>query len=118
MSVQLTVADQLRGDTWKGRRIQYQINGTPRNLTNVTIRIEFRKKKKTGELLKAVTQGAGITIEDQTTNPGWFSIDKFIVDFPVGVVYFDIQFTENGDVDTPIWAEWNITQDITQPPVA
>lgn len=115
MAAELKMKPQLRGDTFKGRRFQYLINGVAQDLSNYKIRVEFRKQKKTGELQLAIEQGDGITIEDQVANLGWFRIDKFLCELPVGNIYFDIQLTDPyDDVETPIWAVWEITQDITQ----
>lgn len=102
---------QRRGDTVKQKKFEVIKNGAARDLTNVAIKVEFKIGKKTGFIHKTISVGNGITITDALA--GKFAWNKFIADFPVGDIYFDIQFTENGDVDT--WGEgvWKITQDTT-----
>lgn len=103
--------EQLRGDTFPGVSFTVSVNGSPKNLTNTEIKIEFRFKVKRGKLIKTLTVGSGITKLDAVN--GVFCIDSFVVDFEEGVYYYDIQFKDGAVIKTYIGGIWVIDQDVT-----
>jgi hypothetical protein len=108
---QYNIPNQKQGDTFKGREFEVIINGSPKNLTNTAIRIDFRKDKKTGEVQKSLAVSTGITKTDALA--GKFKIDAFLMDFPVGTYYYDVEFNDSGVITTYFEGSWTITQDVT-----
>lgn len=108
---QYNLPDQTQGDTFKGLEFEVIINAAPKNLTNTAIRIDFRKDKKTGEIQKSLAVGTGITKTDAPA--GKFKIDEFVMDWPVGKYYYDVEFNDSGVIKTYFEGSWTITQDVT-----
>ena len=82
------------------------------NLTDITITAQIRELTKTGRLLKNLSEGSGITVTSAAS--GNFRIDAFVIDFPVGTHYYDIQFVDDsGNTYTYIYGTITITQDVT-----
>ena len=112
MASEYTFPAQYRGDTHDGTTFTVNVNGSPYDLTNVTITAKFRKDSKTGPELLSVTNGAGITVSNAAG--GIFDLDPFIVDFPPGTHYYDIQFVQaDGVVKTYIKGTMTVEQDVT-----
>ena len=105
------IPNQLHGDTFDGAQFEVKINNVAKNLTSTAIKIDFKKKKKTGELVKTISVGSGITKVDAAN--GIFKIDPFVADMPIGIYYYDIQFTDGAVIKTYIEGTWEITQDTT-----
>lgn len=106
------IPEHLKGDTWDGRVIQVIINGLPKDLTNTVIKIDFRWQKKTGTLVKSITNGSGIVITDALQ--GIFTIEPVQADFEAGTYYYDVQFNDGGLIKTYMGGEWPINQDTTK----
>jgi len=108
------IADHYKGDTFDG--VQFTIlnssDSLPINLTDCTIKIQFRKNTNNGNIVKEITQVDGITITDAVN--GVFKIDPFLINWDEGNYYYDIQitFTDNA-VRTYIKGTLAIIQDIT-----
>jgi len=106
------IKKQVFGDTFNGVQFTYQLNNAPIDLTAATIKIQVRKESKTGEVVKTLETGSGITITDATN--GVFSIDSFVIDIPVGINYYDIQLTTGATVKTYVEGIFEVLQDVTQ----
>ena len=103
---------QYRGDTHDGTSFTVNVNAAPYDLTNVTITAKFKKDSKTGPELLSLSEGNGITVTNAAS--GQFQIDAFIVDFPPGTHYYDIQFVQSdGVVKTYIKGTMPVEQDVT-----
>lgn len=112
--VNLTPLPQVRGDSFDGKAFQVIINGVPKNITDTEILIQFKKGGRDGDIYKEITAGAGITKTDSVN--GRFKIDAFIVDLPVGSIYWDCQLKDAGPpvkVKTYFGGIWPIEQDIS-----
>ena len=108
------IKDQYKNDTFDGVRYTLiDIDAqTPINLTDVTIKIQFRYSSKVGKVQKEITEADGITIEDAVN--GIFKIDPFIIDWAVNTYYYDIEITfTNGVVKTYVQGTLKVIQDIT-----
>lgn len=108
------ISEQYRGDTFDGVRFTLinKSDNTPINLTNTAIRVQFRFEKEKGKVLKNLTIGDGITVEDAVN--GIFKIDSFIIDFDAGHYKYDVQVTfENGVIKSYIRGYMNVIQDVT-----
>lgn len=106
--------DILKGDSFTEKNITLlDINQSPINLTDVEIRCQFRKKIKTGELMKTIEIGSGITVSAPLT--GVFVVDEFLVDWDADVYWYDFQFTyPSGRVITYFGGYIKVIQDVTQ----
>jgi len=103
-----------RGDTWPGiNSITIATNGVPVNLTNATIKIDFRRDIDTPVALTLSTTNGDIVI----TQPlqGTFSILPKLIEIPFGTYMYDLQVTfANGVVTTYMEGSWEILADITE----
>lgn len=101
-----------KGDTWSGLDFELKVNGSPKNLTGAEIKIQFRRGLANGSVQKEISNGDGVTITDSVN--GLFSIDPFVVDFPVGSYRYDIQFTFSPtEIKTYVEGIFRVTEDIT-----
>jgi hypothetical protein len=104
--------DHMRGDTYDGLIFEVIAYGSPKNLTNTAIKIDFRQGSKTGPIGKSLTVGDGITKTDALS--GKFKIDEFKVLMAPGIYYYDVQFTDGDVVKTYQEGQWKILQDATK----
>lgn len=112
MAQKYNLPDGYKGDTYQANQFTITLNGVVLDLTGSSIKIQFRKEKKTGAAVKTITDGSGITI----TNPtgGVFVIDKFDMIFVPNLYYYDIQITDSsGDIFTYVFGTLNVVQDVT-----
>jgi hypothetical protein len=105
------IPDHTRGDTYPGLDFEVIINGSAKPLASTDIKIEFRQGSKTGSVMKTLTNGSGITVTDAPA--GKFRIDAFLVSFPPGKYYYDVQFKDGSVIKTYIYGAWVILQDVT-----
>ncbi len=106
--------DRLKNDTFSSVKFTIQDNlGAPIDLTGVSIHIQFRFRKKTGNVVKDITLGSGITLTDATN--GIFTIDKFTpVTFEVDTYFYDAEITfTSGDIHTYVQGTFKVIQDTT-----
>jgi len=108
------IPDQLKGDTFKGLLFTLKDNlGAAIDLTGATVKIDFRRGSKTGQLQKQLTIGNGVTMA--TPSLGKIQLDPFIVDFPPTTYYYDVQLTFSPtEVHTYIEGTMAVKQDVTQ----
>jgi|TARA_R110000868_G_scaffold120688_1_gene320400 hypothetical protein len=114
MASNYKIKNQYKNDTFDGVRFTVIASDTllPIDLTNVSIKTQFRYRTETGKIEKTITDLDGITIEDAVN--GIFKFDAFIVDWVADVYYYDVQFTySNGVVKTYIKGTVKVIQDIT-----
>ena len=105
---------QYKGDTFSGVRftIKDKETDTGIDLTDATIKIQFRRNSAKGAIIKELTELDGVTIEDAAN--GIFTIDPFITDWTPADYYYDIQITFlSGVIKTYIMGTICIIQDIT-----
>ena len=107
------ITDQIAGDSID--YIQFNlidVNSNPVNLTDVTIKIQFRKGGRAGRIYKSINTTTGISWIDQAL--GQFVIDTFLIDWPADTYYYDIQFTYPlGEVKTYVQGKLKIIEQIT-----
>ena len=104
----------LKGDTFKEREVTITnlVTNLPKDLTGCEIFCEFRKKVKTGELVKRLEIGDGLVLSDPTN--GKFTIDKFDVNWDVDIYFYDFQFNfEDGVKETYFGGQMKVEQDVT-----
>jgi hypothetical protein len=96
--------DCLKGDSFGAKTVNISID-----ITNITLRCQFRKSSKTGDLMKEAV------ITKVTANQ--FIIGDFIVDWEADLTYYyDVQFTyPSGKVKTYFGGSFKVIQDVTQP---
>lgn len=99
-----------KGDSFqKDNQEQFTLNT---DVTNATIKIQFRSNTKKGRLIKEIDSSSGITISDYAN--GVITIDSFIIDWRAGVYHYDIQVTfSDNSVVTYIQGTLKIKQDVT-----
>lgn len=110
----IKLEDQYKGDTYDG--VQFTLLNTedssPIDITDSSIRTQFRYLSKTGDVVKEITNGSGITISDSVN--GIFSIDSFVIDWVPSTYYYDIEITfSNGSIRTYIEGTIKVIQDVT-----
>jgi len=107
--------DRLKNDTFRSVNftVSDKTTGDPIDLTGVSIRIQFRFRKKTGNVVKDMSIGSGITLTDATN--GIFTIDKFTpITFEVDTYFYDAEITfTNGDIKTYVQGTFKVIQDTT-----
>ena len=104
--------DIVRGDTYNGAEFEILVNAIPLPLTDYAIRCKWRSQSKSGTEQRDSSIGDGITVTDAAN--GLFTLDAFVVDFPVGRNYYDIEFTSPaGKVNTYVAGYMNVVQDVT-----
>jgi len=101
----------FKGDTFEDLQFTLSIDGVPEDLTSYAIASKFRRTCKTGEEVKSISIGAGITLVDATA--GVFKIDAFNVDWSVATYYYDIEFTDGTDINTYVEGTLTVKQDVT-----
>jgi len=111
--IQRDLKDRVKNDTFKSVIFTIDDTGTPIDLTDVTIQIQFRYRCKTGTIVKDVSTAAGITLSDPTA--GEFTLDAFTpVDWEVGTYYYDAQITfTDSTIRTYFWGNVKVLQDVT-----
>lgn len=108
------IKDHYKGDTFDG--VEFTIldgmDNSPINITNSAIKIQFRKSSNTGNLVKEINIGSGITVVNAVG--GVFRINSFLLNWDSGIHYYDVQITfPNNVVKTYIKGEILIIQDTT-----
>lgn len=107
--------DILKGDSFGEKNITISNTSGPIDLTGVTIRSQFRKNMKTGDVVKTITETDGIDIFDPTN--GKLRIQDFIVDWVPDLYFYDVQFTfPDSSVRTYFGGYFKVLQDVTQNP--
>ena len=112
--VRKDLKDRIKNDTFESVEFTIQDGGgSPIDLTGVSIRIQFRFRKKTGAIVKDMSLGSGITLTDATN--GIFTIDKFTpVDYEVDTYFYDAEITfTSGDIHTYVQGTFKVIQDTT-----
>ena len=105
------IPEHRRGDTWDGiNKIGITQNGVPVNLTNSSIKMEFRQDVDAPVALTLSTENSGILI----TSISSIRIPSRIVEMPHSKYYYDLQVTfPTGIIKTYITGTWVIIPDIT-----
>lgn len=111
--------DHYRGNTFDGAEFTLSnavddniLNDTPINLTACLIKIQFKKDSPTGNLVKEINVGSGITITNAIN--GIFLINPFKLDWDAGVYCYDIEVTFSNSVSkTYVKGKINVIQDTT-----
>lgn len=89
-------SEQVDGDTFlvKEFRFWQELDVTPLDLTDVTVRAQIRKGSYLGKLVKTATVGDGITWINQSE--GKFQLGGFNIDWGgAGDYYYDVEFLYN-----------------------
>lgn len=86
----------------------------PIDLTDCSIKAQFRLGKKTAPVTKTAVSGDDIEITDAPA--GTFVLfPETIIDWPAGVYYFDVQVTfPDGKITTYVDGTIEILQDVTE----
>lgn len=114
-----TIPAHVKGDTFmNGLGLVFVLTTgaghAPLDITNYKIRCQFRFGSKTGAVAVTTTQTSGIVIYD--TNKFSLLADNYIIDWAVGIYYYDIEFTDAaGVINTYLEGTFTITQDVTRP---
>jgi cytoplasmic iron level regulating protein YaaA (DUF328/UPF0246 family) len=112
MAQKYNLPEAYKGDTYDTVQFTMKLNDVAIDLTGYTIKSQFKKNKKTGQLSKTISTTSGITITDAEN--GIFVIDSFVVDLNAGDYFYDIQFTDSNDiVTTYIQGRLQVIQDVT-----
>lgn len=108
------LSDVLKGDSFPETTITLTDKlDVPLDLTGVTIRCQFRKKTKTGELAKTISIGSGILVPTPTN--GEVIVSEFIVDWEADIYWYDFEFTYSPTkVITYFGGYIKVIQDVTQ----
>jgi hypothetical protein len=102
----------LKGDNYNGTQFTYIINGVASNLAGASIRVKFRRGSKTGQEVKDISIGSGITVTDEAN--GIFQIDGFKVNFIADTYFYDVQVTFSSGIDkTYTGGKMLVIQDVT-----
>lgn len=113
MAQEYNIPDAYKGDTFEDLQFTLLENNVAIDLTGATIKCQFRKEKKTGSLIKTLTDTSGITVTDATG--GIFKIDAFTMTWNAGEYFYDIQITDSsGVIFTYLQGTLNVIQDVTE----
>jgi len=105
------LGQHTRGDTLNREQYQISINDVYLDLTTATINCMFRVNNGTGEIVKDLTNGSGITVLDAIN--GHFQVDSMLLDLDAGKYVYDIEIIIAGEVNTYIKGDINVSQDVT-----
>ena len=87
-------------------------NSAPIDLTGISAVCQFRYSNETGKLAKDLSIGSGLTLTDAAA--GKIKIDSFLVDFEVGLYYYDIKLTfSSSKIKTYIKGTLNVLQNVS-----
>ena len=104
--------EHYKGNTFNEILFQYKLNDVPVNITNFVIKMQLRKESGGVVFLELTSVAfAGITIVNGAQ--GFFKINEQIIDIKGGNYIYDIEFNDNGVVDTYIKGNFNIINDVT-----
>lgn len=103
----LSLPDIKRGDTFSIGCFSSD-GGVPTDLSNVTIRSQIRSAAT-----KKLVQALDITLLDQTTNTGKFSIVADTSEWPIGTVLMDIEIRDGSVTVSTETLQLRVVQDIT-----
>jgi hypothetical protein len=103
--------DRLKGDSFPAVTFVFDDGVNPTDLTGATILVQFRMTKKTGEVVKTLTDQSGITIATPTN--GTIVFDRWEpIDWAVGKYFYDVQITfPDSRIKTPVQGHVMILQD-------
>lgn len=118
MSYTYNIPKHRRGDTWKGiNAIGIKINGTPINLADSQIDMEFREDYDAPVALKLSTTTSTISVLPSLTA---FRVLPLTIDIPPATYKYDTQVITNKSsqtlsaVNTYMDGTWEIYFDITK----
>lgn len=102
-----------KGDYWNGATFTIERDGLPIDLTGVSVLMQFRKDRKTGDLEREIsTLNEGIVLPEP--EQGVIIVSPFIMNFEAGVYYYDIQVTYvGGAIKTYVNGRILVKQDIS-----
>jgi len=105
------------GDTWRGiSTITIKEGEYPIDLTNCKIYIQFRSIYNLASPVVLLLSTENNTIQITNSTSGIISIPEQIVNVPVGRYKYDLQIDfPNGNSNTYMYGEWEITPGITTP---
>jgi hypothetical protein len=108
------IPSHRRGDTWDGiNSITINVNGAPVNLTDASIKMEFRQSIDSPVALTLSTTDNSIVITNAAE--GTILIPARIIEIPFAKYLYDLQVTySTGVVKTYMSGTWEITPDITE----
>ena len=90
------IRDQYKGDTFQGVQFTISNQDGAIDLTGVDIRTKFRRKTETGQVVKTITDGDGITLTDAAN--GIITFDAFDINWIADIYHYDIEITFTNDV--------------------
>ena len=109
------IDDQYKGDTFNG--VQFQLknksDNTPIDLTDASLKTQFRKDTATGDVQLEITDGNGITVVDAVN--GIFKFDAIEdLDWSVRTYVYDVEITFlSGFIRTYVKGGMKVKQDVT-----
>ena len=108
------IPSHRRGDTWDGiSSITINVNGTPINLTNAIVKMEFRQDLDAPVALTLSTTNNSIIVTNAAG--GVISIPSKKIEIPFAKYFYDLQVTySTGVVKTYMSGIWEIVADITE----
>jgi hypothetical protein len=108
------ISPHRRGDTWDGiNSITISVNGVPINLTDASIKMEFRQDLDSPVALTLSTIDGSIEIVNAVS--GIIRIPPKKIEIPFAKYFYDLQVTyANGTVKTYMEGSWEIKPDITE----
>lgn len=110
--VESNFEELIKGVTFLGRIFEIKVNSTAVNLTDASIDIWWRYSNVSGDVIKKLSVGDGVTITDATA--GKFQMDSFLMDWDAGTYYYDIKITlASGDIKKYIYGKLVIKETST-----
>lgn len=105
------IPNHYRGDTWDGiNKIAITQNNVPVNLTNASIKMEFRQDIDSPVIMTFSTENSGI----QITSVSSIRVMPRLIEVPFAKYYYDLQVTfPSGIVKTYVSGTWTINPDFT-----
>lgn len=104
--------EHYKGNTFDEILLQYKLDGVAVNITNFVIKMQLRKENGGVVFLQLTSVGSnGITIVNGVE--GIFKINQQVIDIKGGNYIYDIEFNDDGVIDTYIKGNFNIINDVT-----
>ena len=104
--------EHYKGNTFDEILFQYKVNGVAVDINDYVIRMQLRKEPE-GVVYLVLTSvlSNGITITNGVN--GEFKINEQKIDIKSGNYIYDIEFNDNGYIETYIKGNFNIINDVT-----
>ena len=104
--------EHYRGDTFDAVEFEVKIDGIAVDLTDYAIKMQLRENYNKDIALELSLDNNKLALIDAIN--GKFNIVEQIIDIDGGIYLYDIEFNNNGVIDTFVKGNFEIIEDVTR----